>query len=173
VNDNKGTPVARGLNILLAVVMAFLVIAVLLLLGVAAIMITENSLRADLLSDLSKVDTGATPQNMAIACLGGALVAAAYVLVINILRKIVGTLLHGDPFIPANISRLRLMWIVIAVTEIIRIIITRMAAVNLSGGDEVSFDIRVGTWFLVFVIAALAEVFRHGAELRRDAELTI
>ncbi len=153
--------------------MAFLVIAVLLLLGVAAIMLTENGLRADLLSDLSKVDTGATPQNMAIACLGGALVAAAYVLVINILRKIVGTLLHGDPFIPANISRLRLMWIVIAVTEIIRIIITRMAAVNLSGGDEVSFDIRVGTWFLVFVIAALAEVFRHGAELRRDAELTI
>jgi hypothetical protein len=173
VNDNKGTPVARGLNILLMIVMAFLILGVFILLGVAVIMLTNNGMRAELLSDLSKVDSSATPQKMAIACLGGALVAVAYVFVINILRKIVGTLLHGDPFVPANISRLRLMWIVIAVTEIIRIIITRMAAVNLSGGDEVSFDIRVGTWFLVFVIAALAEVFRHGAELRRDAELTI
>jgi len=38
---------------------------------------------------------------------------------------------------------------------------------------EVTLELRPGTWFVVFVIAALAEVFRHGAELRRDAELTI
>jgi len=36
-----------------------------------------------------------------------------------------------------------------------------------------TIDIRLGTWFLVFVLAALAEVFRHGAVLRRDQEFTI
>ncbi len=173
VNDNMGTPVARGLNILLMIVMVFLIVGVVILLGVAVIMMTENGLRADLLSELSEADAAVTPKKISIACLGGALVAGAYVFVINILRKIVGTLLHGDPFVPANISRLRLMWIVLAVTEIARIIITRMADMNLSGGEPASLDIRVGTWFLVFVIAALAEVFRHGAELRRNAELTI
>jgi len=34
-------------------------------------------------------------------------------------------------------------------------------------------DIRIGSWFLVFVIAALSEVFRHGALLRRDQEFTV
>jgi len=60
------------------------------------------------------------------------------------------------------------MWIIIALAEILRIII-----VNLSTVGEVTLDLRPGTWFVVFVVAALAEVFRHGAELRRDAELTI
>jgi len=48
VNDNIGTPVARGLNILLMIVMAFLLFGVITLLGVAVIMMTENGLRADL-----------------------------------------------------------------------------------------------------------------------------
>ena len=74
----------------------------------------------------------------------------------------------GDPFVAANISRLRTIWIVIVISEIIRIII-----INLSKADEMLIDIQAGTIFLVFVIAALSEVFRHGTELRRDAELTI
>ena len=46
-------------------------------------------------------------------------------------------------------------------------------ALNVSETVTSSIDIRLGTWFLVFVIAALAEVFRHGAVLRRDQELTV
>ena len=104
----------------------------------------------------------------ALTCFGSAFIGAMWFFVLTILRKIVKTLLDGDPFVTENISRLRLMWIVIALSEILRIVV-----MNLSISGEVTLDLRPGTWFVVFVIAALAEVFRHGAELRRDAELTI
>jgi len=34
-------------------------------------------------------------------------------------------------------------------------------------------DIRVGTWFFIFIIAAISEAFRYGAALRAEQELTI
>jgi len=34
-------------------------------------------------------------------------------------------------------------------------------------------DIRFTSWFLVFVIATVAEVFRYGAALRQEQKLTI
>jgi len=46
-------------------------------------------------------------------------------------------------------------------------------ALSVTEASGATIDIRLGTWFLVFVIAALAEVFRHGAVLRRDQELTV
>ena len=91
---------------------------------------------------------------------------------VRILSKIVKTLLAGDPFVPENISRLRSIWIIIALAEVLRTII-RVAAGLMGDNTEFTLDISAGTWFLVFVIAALSEVFRHGAELRRDAELTV
>ena len=45
-----------------------------------------------------------------------------------------------------------------------------------SAGDAESgkiLGIRLGTWFLIFVIAAISEAFRHGAALRAEQELTI
>ena len=35
------------------------------------------------------------------------------------------------------------------------------------------FDLNLTAWFAVLVIVVLSEVFREGARLRRDAELTI
>jgi hypothetical protein len=35
------------------------------------------------------------------------------------------------------------------------------------------FSLNLTAWFAVLVIVVLAEVFREGARLRRDAELTI
>ena len=163
------SPVARGLHILLMIVMALMVIATALLFIFGLILISENSISADLSRKLYETDAiDFIPHNVALACFGGALIASIWLFVLNILRKITGTLLKGDPFIPQNISRLRMIWIVIALAEIIRIII-----VNISSSETMVLDIRLGTWFLVFVIAALAEVFRHGAELRRDQALTI
>jgi len=114
---------------------------------------------------------------LASAFAASAIIATAYFWVVKILHKVVKTLLAGDPFIPDNISRLRLMWILLAATELFRMVMHTATSVQdlvESVGEASSMiDIRFGTWFLVFIIAALAEVFRHGAELRRDAELTV
>ncbi len=168
INDNTGTPVAKGLNVLLRVAMIFMTLAIFLLVSFGIILTTENSISADILNTLSETNSEIVTQKASLAFFGSAVVAMIWLFVLSVLRKIVRTLLNGDPFIPENISRLRLIWIVIALSEIVRIII-----VNISGDGEMVMDIRPATWFLVFVIAALAEVFRHGAELRRDAELTI
>lgn len=168
VNDNTGTPVAKGLNVLLVIAMVFMTIAILMLLVFGFILTSDNAISAEILTKLAEAKNEVASKNASIACFGGALIAAIWLYVLGVLRKIVGTLLGGDPFVPENISRLRTIWIVIALSEIVRIIV-----VNISSAGEMIIDIRSGTLFLVFVIAALSEVFRHGAELRRDAELTI
>ena len=168
VNDNIGTPVARGLNVLLLVAMVFIAFMVCLLIICGFILMTENPISAELTEKLANSGKNMADRMYVVSFFGAALIGAIWFFVLRILRKVVKTLLGGDPFVPENISRLRLIWIIIAITEIIRIIIANMAT-----SAEVTLDLRPGTWFVVFVIAALAEVFRHGAELRRDAELTI
>lgn len=170
VNDNIGTPVARRLAVILNIAIAFVIIAIVLLLGSAILLVTmtDSSMSEGLVQRLSENGRLTTARSSAIDCFGGAIVATIWVFVLFILKKIVRTLLDGDPFVIENISRLRLMWIMIAISEVVRMVFK-----NVSSLDEITLDIRTGTWFAVFVIAALAEVFRHGAELRRDAELTI
>lgn len=168
INDNTGTPIAKGLNVLLIIAMGLMVMAIILFVAFGIILSSDNFIKSEFLLELAESGTRGTPKNAAIACFGGAFIASVWLFVLAILRKVVRTLLHGDPFIPENISRLRTIWIIIATSEIIRIII-----VKLSSAGEMETDIRIGTIFLVFVIAALSEVFRHGTELRRDAELTI
>lgn len=168
VNDNTGTPVARGLKILIIVAMGFIALSVILLVCFGIILMTDNSISADLMAKLEESETNMKAHLSSMALLGSAVIGAMWFFVLNILRKVVKTLLDGDPFVPDNISRLRLMWIIIALAEVLRIVM-----MNLSTTGEMTLDLRPGTWFVVFVVAALAEVFRHGAELRRDAELTI
>ena len=168
VNDNIGTQAAQRLAVILKIAIIFVIIAVVLLLGSAGVLMTDNSVSQSLIEKISESGSHASAMSSAIICLGSAIVAAIWLFVLFILKKIVRTLLGGDPFVPENISRVRLMWILVAISEIVRIIF-----MNISMRNEIILDIRPGTWFAVFVMAALAEVFRHGAELRRDAELTI
>lgn len=168
VNDNIGTPVARGLNVIIIIAMVFIAISVIILIGFDIILMTDNSISADLMAKLQASDKNMNSHMTSITLLGSAVIGGMWFYVLSILRKVVKTLLEGDPFVPGNISRLRLIWIIIALAEILRII-----TMNLLTVGEVTLDLRPGTWFVVFVVAALAEVFRHGAELRRDAELTI
>jgi hypothetical protein len=168
VNDNIGTPVARGLNVLLLIAMVFIAIVVCLLVVCGFFLMSDNAISAELAEKLAASGKNMADRMYVFSFFGAALIGAIWFFVLRILRKIVKTLLEGDPFVPQNISRLRQIWIIIAVAEIIRIIIANMATIG-----EVTLDLRPGTWFVVFVVAALAEVFRHGAELRRDAELTI
>jgi len=62
------------------------------------------------------------------------------------------------PFVPANISRLRSVWIVLAAFELFRMISRNFLAVEIDAlsvteASGATIDIRLGTWFLVFVIA--------------------
>lgn len=171
-------PIARLINAILLVIIGILIIGVVMMLAFALMLQFPNGVRDSLIAKL-EVTGGQMPSisDLALNALIAAIMAGAYLYVAFVVKAIVKTTLHGDPFVEANISRLRKTWILIALVEIFRMIVMGMlpgapdhtaAALN-----NFSMDTRLSAWFLVFVIAAMAEVFRIGLELRRDQELTV
>jgi hypothetical protein len=180
----SGSRFARGLSIMLAVTAVFLGLVVLGMSIFGISMFVGGAPHDMVYAELENADALISPRKFGFAFLGGAIITAAWVYVLYLLRLIVGTLIKGDPFVPSNISRLRKIWIALAVTELMRMFMYALMApalisIGASGSavntaaDSGEISIRIGSWFLVFVIAALAEVFRHGALLRRDQELTV
>lgn len=173
-----GSPFARGLNILLWVAMIVLVAIFFFMIVTGLSMFFPNGFQDMVFSELQDAENLPSPEKFGFIFLAAGAMTAGYMFVVNVLRKIVGTLTAGDPFVPENISRLRSVWIALAVFELFRMISRTVLAVEIDAlhvteSTGATIDIRLGTWFLVFVIAALAEVFRHGAVLRRDQELTV
>lgn len=93
--------------------------------------------------------------------------------ILSRLRMVFATLTAGDPFHPENIRRLRLIGFVLAAMELGRYVLNAMLlaiAPNLSWNLD---GFNITAWFSVLVVLVLAEVFREGARLRNEAELTI
>ncbi len=103
-----------------------------------------------------------------IAYLGG------FALILRHLRAIVHTLRIGDPFQPANVSRLKQIGLILAVVTggawIGQTLVSRLVRGAMEPPS--AFDL-VTPAFSVLVVFVLAQVFREGARLRRESELTI
>jgi hypothetical protein len=166
-----GNRIAQTLRLATLVGRAVLGLSILVSLVAAVWMGVSTGFQEEL---FEKIGAEYKPSHMVLplACLVVAIIAAAWFWVLHVLSQVVDTLLQGDPFVPTNISRLRRMWIIIAFTEIFRMVVANMTSAFFPGGDE-GLKIRIGVWFLVFVIATLSEAFRYGAMMRRDQELTI
>jgi hypothetical protein len=86
------------------------------------------------------------------------------------------TLVRGDPFHPDNVARLR--WVGAAMVGLEAAAYGVRALVDQLGPRSAALRAGEGwfnptAWFAVLVVFVLAEVFREGARLRRDSELTI
>ncbi|MGB3457271.1 MAG: DUF2975 domain-containing protein [Litorimonas sp.] len=171
-----GKPVAGGLILLLRVVQGLMLVGLVVLSACALAFLFDTPLYDWLMSNSSS-ETLPSRGRFAFACATGAITAAAWLAVLSILIRVIRTVQDGDPFVEENIVRLRAMWMLIAATEIFRIVVHSFADISVGAlgvaPAETGMDIRIGTWFLVLVIAALSEAFRQGAEMRAEAELTI
>jgi hypothetical protein len=102
---------------------------------------------------------------------------AGALVIVGRLRRIFQTLIVGDPFHPDNVRRLRVIGIALALLEIGRFAfaaVARVIARDLGvARPHFSAHVNLTAWFSVLVIVVLAEVFREGARLRGEAELTI
>lgn len=175
----QGAPhrVARILNIALNVVIILLVLFVLIM-GTGAFMMLIDSPVKEMVIDKLNETGRPVPSSMALTSgyVGAAIIAGAYLYVALVVKRIVQTTLNGTPFDEANISRLRKTWIVIALVEIFRMVLVGVIPNTSQDGtalDSFTLETRLSAWFLVFVIAIMAEVFRVGLELKRDQELTV
>ena len=107
----------------------------------------------------------------------GALAAA--LIVVDRLRRIFATLSAGDPFVPENADHLRVIAIVLAVFELARLILNAVSAGltrGLAPNDPTlapAIELNFLVWFGVLSLIVLSEVFREGARLRADQQLTI
>jgi hypothetical protein len=111
---------------------------------------------------------------------GGVLLAAAaflytagILIIIGQLRRIFATLTAGDPFQPENVRRLQLSGVMLAALELGRYPYALVSGWLAPGAPGGHFGFNPTAWFAVLVVFVLAEVFREGARLRREAELTI
>lgn len=114
-----------------------------------------------------------TPALAAVATLV-ALNLCAVVVVLNRLRRVFGTLTLGDPFQPENVGRLRIIGLALIAIQAIGQALHMSFHMILPWADRgPGVGINLSAWFSILVVFVLAEVFREGARLRRDAELTI
>lgn len=167
--------VSSFLKIILDVVFVALWIglAALALIALAAMLLSFNP---DLLPKVALEDADADFAELG-PVMAGMLMAyglsiAGVLVIVHSLRRIFVTLTAGDPFHPANVNRLRLIGLVLAALELGRYAVWAISQ-WLPAVDRVEPNLNLTAWFSVLVVFVLAEVFREGARLRREAELTI
>jgi len=166
--------VSSFLKIILDVVHAAVVVGVAAagLLALAGLLFSVNPA---LLAGV-RLSDGGSFVDRAPTLVAGLLLACAYmagvVVIVGALRRIFATLTAGDPFRPENVGRLRLIGAMLGGLELGRYGVWGVSA-WLPGVRGVKPSFSLTAWFSVLVVFVLAEVFREGARLRREAELTI
>ena len=125
-----------------------------------------------ILSSVARVHLDTDPPAAALDLTGVELYAIGVIVIVQRLRRVFGTMTAGDPFHPDNVRRLRVIGLVLALLEIDRYVFGALGHFVLHERHETG-GLNLTAWFAVLVIVVLAEVFREGARLRRDAELTI
>ena len=107
---------------------------------------------------------------------------ATLLVLVDRLRRVFGTLIAGDPFVPENAGHLRIIAIAIGVYQAVGYVAQAMVALSLSlfglpvaNGAEVGVNVNInlGAWFAVVALLVLSVVFREGARMRQEQKLTI
>jgi hypothetical protein len=153
----------------------WVLIGILALAGLAALLLSFNT---ELIEQIEfRTDLGEDPAKigpmLAAALFAGALYMGGVLLIVGNLRRIFLTLTAGDPFHPDNVGRLRFIGLALAGLELGRWVFWGATAMLFPDVDRGNGALSLTTWFSVMVVFVLAEVFREGARLRREAELTI
>ena len=90
------------------------------------------------------------------------------------LRRVFATLIAGRPFDPGNVRRLQEIGVALLALELAGYAIAMTAPSALGAPHRSHGDgANVSGWFAILVVFVLAEVFREGARLQADAELTV
>lgn len=123
-----------------------------------------------------RVDRTDTDSRGVIAAYAVVLLLLAWTAVWN-LRHIVRSAMDGDPFVPANVTRLRRLATVAFVLPLLEVVATAIVARTLETDPPVDV-IAPGrrSWTLIVVglaVLALAEVFRSGSDLRQFERETV
>ncbi|PHR92995.1 MAG: hypothetical protein COA69_06675 [Robiginitomaculum sp.] len=162
----------RLITVLWYVTWALLAVFIVIFLCSGVALMGIEPLKSQLFNDIR-------PSTSLVSSLSMIVGAGAFLIILKQLRQICQTLVMGDPFVPENAHRLRIIWIAVAIAEVLRLI----TGIVLSGlmvqtNDtveqiEITLDLRIYVWFLVLALIILSEVFREGARMRQEQKLTV
>jgi hypothetical protein len=121
-------------------------------------------------------------QIFAPALLVGGVTIGGSLLIVGRLRRLFDSFTSGEPFRRENATHLRVIWITMVAIELSRYALLALLGVLLGvfGAPEsvasASYSINgdnFSTWMSILILIVLAEVFRGGARLKEEQELTI
>jgi Protein of unknown function (DUF2975) len=93
-------------------------------------------------------------------------------LIINRLRAILASVNAGDAFEYPNVQRLRMVgWGLIGLQ--ITSYVETIGRPFFEGGTRAALNLDGDMWIAILVVFILAEVFRQGAQMRDDAQMTV
>jgi hypothetical protein len=95
--------------------------------------------------------------------------------VLTRLRTIVDTVKVGDPFLPENAARLRVIaWSVLGI-ELLHVVVGIVVMIASSAAEPigVNWTFSATRWIAVLLLFVLARVFTEGARMREDLEGTV
>lgn len=114
------------------------------------------------------------------ALLIGVVVVGGGLIIVNRLRRLFASFTSGEPFRRENAAHLRVIWIAMLTIEIARfalmgVLAAVFAAVGAPNNVDPDFNISIdfSTWVSIAILIVLAEVFREGARMKEEQELTI
>lgn len=116
------------------------------------------------------------------ALLTGGVTIGGSLLIVGRLRRLFDSFTSGEPFRRENATHLRVIWITMVAIEVSRYALLALFGVmfGLFGAPDsvgsASFSINsdnFSNWMSILILIVLAEVFREGARLKEEQELTI
>jgi hypothetical protein len=114
------------------------------------------------------------------AFLIGTVAVVGSLMIVWRLQRLFDSFSSGEPFRKENAHHLRAIWITMLGIELARYALLAitgglLAATNTSLGEDAEFGVRIdfSTWMSILILIVLAEVFREGARLKEEQELTI
>jgi hypothetical protein len=114
------------------------------------------------------------------AFLIGAVVITGGLMIVWRLRRLFDSFCSGQPFAKENATHLRAIWMTMIAIEVARYLMLALTGFLLAnfGGPlaqhvDIKLKIDLSTWASILILVVLAEVFREGARMKAEQELTI
>jgi hypothetical protein len=145
------------------------------LIAAPVMVVARDQVLSGMVTELGQPVSGQAIWAIAVILLLIAAMAACAFGFLHYLRRIIDSVGMGDPFEPANATRLaRMGWLAIAI-ELLSI---PVGAIGQWLADTIKdatadFGISLNGLLLALILFILARVFRHGAAMREELEATV
>lgn len=120
-----------------------------------------------------RIDPGLLLPTLRVAvALTGPLIAAVHIMLSRLLAMI-ETVRSGDPFVPENAVRMKMIAWCLLVTQLYSLVFGATVAIMNAAGSNIDWKFSINGWLAVLLMFVLARVFEEGTRIRADLEAMI